>query len=106
MPIGSTLIFDTVETNIGNGYSKTTGIFTAPASGLYAFTWTVHAADRFLVLPKKTSEYGEINAALMQNGAVKGVIVADTEREWEIRVLDWICCVGNQGRGSNPDSCY
>lgn len=83
MPIGSTLIFDTVETNIGNGYSKTTGIFTAPASGLYAFTWTVHAADRFLVLPKKTSEYGEINAALMQNGAVKGVIVADTERAWD-----------------------
>lgn len=33
------------------------------------------------ILLKKNSEYGEINAVLMLNGAVKGVIVADRERE-------------------------
>lgn len=37
------------------------------------------------ILPKKNSEYGEINAVLMLNGAVKGVIVADTERELDSR---------------------
>lgn len=35
------------------------------------------------ILLKKNSEYGEINAVLMLNGAVKGVIVADRERERE-----------------------
>ncbi|XP_056013673.1 uncharacterized protein LOC125673900 [Ostrea edulis] len=35
---GQPLIFDSVETNFGNGYDNTTGIFTAPTSGLYVFT--------------------------------------------------------------------
>jgi len=33
-----TLVFDVVKTNAGNGYSKYTGLFTAPISGLYVFT--------------------------------------------------------------------
>lgn len=85
MPKGSTFIFDTVENNLGNGYNKTTGIFTAPTSGLYAFTWTVQAAGKHVVKPiNSNSQYGEINAALMQNEAVKGVIVADTEKQYDI----------------------
>lgn len=84
MPKGSTFIFDTVETNIGNGYSKTTGTFTAPASGLYAFTWTFHVAGRYIFKDRKRSQYGEINAALMQNGVTKSVIVADTEKQYDI----------------------
>lgn len=83
MPKGSTFIFDTVDTNIGNGYNKTTGIFTAPTSGLYAFTWTLHVAGKHILRPKKNSQYGEINAALMQNEGVKGVIVADTEKQYD-----------------------
>lgn len=85
MPKGSTFLFDVVETNLGNGYNKTTGIFTAPSSGLYAFTWTVQAAGKHVVPPiNSNSQYGEINAALMQNGAVKGVIVADTETKYDM----------------------
>lgn len=85
MPKGSTFLFDVVETNLGNGYNKTTGIFTAPTSGLYAFTWTVQAAGQHVVPPiNSNSQYGEINAALMQNEAVKGVIVADTETKYDM----------------------
>ena len=38
---GQTLVFPTVETNLGNAYSGSTGVFTAPASGTYVFSFTV-----------------------------------------------------------------
>ncbi|XP_071150032.1 cerebellin-3-like [Mytilus galloprovincialis] len=38
---GSVVMYDTVSTNLGGGYDKSTGMFTAPVEGLYYFTWTV-----------------------------------------------------------------
>ena len=35
------LVFDTVKTNMGNGYHVGDGIFIVPSSGLYVFAWTV-----------------------------------------------------------------
>ncbi|XP_063435831.1 uncharacterized protein LOC134716754 [Mytilus trossulus] len=39
-PKGSVVIYDDVITNNGNGYSPSTGIFTASDEGLYSFSWT------------------------------------------------------------------
>ena len=36
-----TLIFDHIETNIGNGYNGHTGVFIAPLNGVYMFFYTV-----------------------------------------------------------------
>ncbi|XP_052087389.1 cerebellin-3-like [Mytilus californianus] len=38
---GSVVVYDTVTTNLGGGYDKSTGVFTAPVEGLYFFAWTV-----------------------------------------------------------------
>ncbi|WAR31583.1 HIP-like protein [Mya arenaria] len=38
---GQTLVFDFVTTDVGGGYSPGTGVFTAPADGLYVFSITV-----------------------------------------------------------------
>lgn len=35
------LVFDVVKANFGNGYHSSTGVFIAPETGVYVFTWTV-----------------------------------------------------------------
>ena len=37
------IIFGTVDLNEGKGYNSLTGIFTAPAAGIYVFDWTTLA---------------------------------------------------------------
>ena len=34
-------MFDSVKTNLGSAYNNNSGMFTAPADGMYVFTWTI-----------------------------------------------------------------
>lgn len=44
-PNPKTLVLDRVEYNAGGGYDSTTGIFTAPVTGLYLFLATIGASS-------------------------------------------------------------
>lgn len=41
IPSKSVIVYNTVVTNLGNGYDSSNGIFTAPSNGIYIFSWTV-----------------------------------------------------------------
>ena len=59
------IIFDHVETNVGNGYNSHHGVFTAPVSGLYVFYTSVLADNN-----------REIWCELVVNGAIKASVYA------------------------------
>ena len=54
---GSTILFDTVSTNVGNGYNADDGMFTTPYDGIYQFSATM-----------MTGQNGEIWAYFSLNG--------------------------------------
>ena len=55
MGIGQIIVFNQVLINDGNGYNRFTGIFTAPVTGTYFFTFTLHV-------------HNFINAKLVKDG--------------------------------------
>ncbi|XP_048744275.2 uncharacterized protein LOC125657621 [Ostrea edulis] len=58
-----TLIFDAIFTNEGSGYNHHMGVFMAPRSGLYVFTWTI-----------RTHGGSYFNTQLLVNGIIYGSI--------------------------------
>ncbi|KAK3086334.1 hypothetical protein FSP39_017004 [Pinctada imbricata] len=65
---GTTIVYDKVLTNEGNGYSNVNGKFTAPRDGPYVFAWTVVVKDNFM-----------INIFIYHNGNRLSVAQADSE---------------------------
>lgn len=66
VPKGRTVRFDTVLLNEGNGYSGSTGQFTAPTKGVYVFDWTITVdnGDTFFTeIVKNGSAFGYNNCA-------------------------------------------
>ena len=61
----STILFDTVRTNVGNGYNIDDGSFTAPVDGIYQFSSTM-----------MTAQDGEIWAHFSLNGRNMAYIYA------------------------------
>ncbi|CAG2188877.1 unnamed protein product [Mytilus edulis] len=51
-----------------------TGVFTAPSSGMYAFTWTLCVDSRI-----NDGGYGEFGTELVVDGQICGTLHADTE---------------------------
>ena len=63
-----TLIFDHIETNIGNGYNGNTGIFIAPLNGVYMFFYTTFGTH---------PSYMSIEITV--NSVARGVIFVDNQ---------------------------
>lgn len=82
-------LYDTEVTNQGNGYSKHTGAFTAPSTGLYAFCYTAFASGEHVF--GESGDYGEVSVQLVHNGAYKGSIYVDTETHREGGNGYWVC---------------
>lgn len=62
--VHQTFVFETVVTNIGNGYKERLGVFVAPVLGMYVFTTTL------------VSHYGfDAHAQFMKNGQPVTVMI-------------------------------
>jgi hypothetical protein len=70
-----TSVFDTVETNAGNGYNKFSGMFTAPISGLYAVTCSI--------IMKGSGAYASYK--IIKNAEIVGAFFVDAEYSGEFR---------------------
>ena len=63
-----TLIFDHIETNIGNGYNGHTGAFIVPLNGVYLFFYTVFGTHP-----------SYISIEITVNGFARGAIFVDNQ---------------------------
>ena len=60
--------FDRLSVNVGGGFNVNDGIFDAPATGIYVFSWTVAA-----------QQGTAFSAEVIINGAVQGDIRSDSD---------------------------
>lgn len=73
LPSQTTLVFDTIHINDGNGYSNDDGIFTVPRTGVYAFHWSI-----------KIDVHSWASVEIVVNGTPIGCAATDSES-----VNDW-----------------
>lgn len=62
------LVFDVVKTNVGLAFNHHSGMFTVPATGVYAFTWTVVSGT-----------HSRIFSQLVVNSDAFGAILTDSD---------------------------
>ena len=62
-----TLIFDVIKANPGLGLHSTTGVFTAPKSGFYVFTWTIRVYNNNFHSVELVVN-GQVNGAVYVHG--------------------------------------
>ncbi|VDI42852.1 Hypothetical predicted protein [Mytilus galloprovincialis] len=95
------LIFDEVKTNLGNGYSKFTGTFSAPTAGVYVFTYKLYTGDNgaiafdFLVNDAiYDSTYGETDDVRGDYDSDSGTIVLALNQGDNVYLRSYQDCTG------------
>lgn len=86
-----TIIFDNVELNVGNGYHPTSGVFIAPETGIYAFSWSIRLfgnASHSAQLMVGDQEYAGVYLSVRNgdNENVSGTAVAQLEQGTDVFV--------------------
>ncbi|XP_061180707.1 complement C1q-like protein 4 [Saccostrea echinata] len=88
----TTFVFDNIRTNVGSGYSNTSGVFTAPHAGTYVFTWTITVDSNSYVFSELTVNsvaLGNVITDSQQNSEyhmTTGVVVAQLNSGDLVRV--------------------
>ncbi|XP_061196430.1 complement C1q-like protein 3 [Saccostrea echinata] len=89
--IHHTIPFDVAITNAGNGYHHSTGVFVAPESGLYVFTWTIrmtHESAHSMELVVNNMVYGAtfMRTHTPEDQNVSGTVVVHVNRNDDVYV--------------------
>lgn len=85
------IIFDQKITDFGNNYDNSDGIFTAPVSGYYVFTWTFgvigdqNLATALVVHGRKIS-YSVNNGADNDGGQVSNTVVVQVNKNDHVMI--------------------
>ncbi|XP_061195619.1 heavy metal-binding protein HIP-like [Saccostrea echinata] len=87
------IIFKKVTLNSGNAYDATTGKFTAPADGIFSFTWTIatnsgHLLSTEIVNNDKPVSYNHVNGRHGNHNYETGSTTANIEMKKNEKV--WI----------------
>lgn len=94
-----TLIFDVIKTNIGGGYNKHSGMFSAPVAGVYVLTWTIYSGDNgktafgiFVNDDMVCSTFGETNDVDYDYDSDTGVIVVSLNQYDDVFIRSIMTC--------------
>lgn len=93
------IIFDVVKTNVGGGYNEYSGMFTAPSSGVYVFTWTIytgyHGQTQFNIYVNHNvydSTFGETDNNLHDYDKDSGTMVVSLNAHDNVYIRSAMAC--------------
>nr|XP_022302071.1 uncharacterized protein LOC111110036 [Crassostrea virginica] len=77
-----TIVFDSVKANIGSAYNSISGFFTAPANGLYVFSWTIFSSPNSFIFTQII-----VNSNALDSMVTDSEHVADTHSGTKVIVV-------------------
>ncbi|XP_071150166.1 cerebellin-1-like [Mytilus edulis] len=75
----TTIVFDSILTNVGNAYKKDLGAFIAPVLGVYLFTYTIHAGGASHIFGTLMLN-GQRKTSIHVDGSSQSILIASSSR--------------------------